>query len=228
MPLLFWISFGGILYTYAGYPIAIWALARLAGRRVFKQPIVPRVSVVVPCYNEEGNIEARIRNLETSDYSADNLEIIVFSDGSTDGTTEAASRAASARTRVLAHSLRRGKAAALNSAIRDASGEVIVFADARQRFDPGAIRELVSNFADPTVGAVTGELILAGKTHSSLGDAQGLYWTYEKWIRKNESRFDSSIGATGAIYAIKRELWRPLPDSTILDDVYTPMRISLE
>ena len=203
-------------------------LSRLAGRRVSREPIVPRVSVVVPCYNEEGNIEARIKNLEASDYPADKLEIIVVSDGSTDSTPEVATGAASLRTRVLTYPKRSGKAAALNCAIREASGDVIVFADARQSFAPRAIRELVANLSDETVGAVSGELILAEKGRSQLSDAQAFYWGYEKWIRKSESRFDSSIGATGAIYAIRRELWRPLPDSTILDDVYTPMQIALK
>jgi biofilm PGA synthesis N-glycosyltransferase PgaC len=227
MRLLFWTSVAGILYTYAGYPAAIWLLSRVAGRPVSRRPILPSVSVVVPCYNEEGNIEARIKNLEASDYPAGNLEIIVVSDGSTDSTEAAATEAASIRTTVLAYPGRKGKAAALNFGIQNSSGEVIVFADARQRFEPRAIRELVENLADETVGAVTGELMLTNEERSQLGEAQAFYWKYEKWIRKSESRFDSTIGATGAIYAIRKSLWNPLPDSTILDDVYTPMMIAL-
>src|SRR5262249_34557971 len=130
--------------------------------------------------------------------------------------------------KALAYPKRRGKAAALNYGIAVATGDIIVFADARQRFEPQAIRELVSTLADETVGVVTGELILGDKQRGRIGEAQALYWKYEKWIRKNESRFDSSVGATGAIYAIKRKLWDPIPESTILDDVYTPMRISLD
>jgi cellulose synthase/poly-beta-1,6-N-acetylglucosamine synthase-like glycosyltransferase len=227
MPLLFWISLAGIFYTYLGYPITIWAFSRLAGKRVSRRATAPRVSVVVPCHNEQATIVDRIRNLQASDYPEDRLEIIVVSDGSTDGTVEALGNAP-AETLVRAYSKRRGKAAALNYGIAMATGEIIVFADARQRFEPRAIRELVATLADETVGAVTGELILGEKGRSQIGDAQALYWKYEKWIRKNESRFDSSVGATGAIYAIRRELWSPLPESTILDDVYTPMRIALE
>ncbi|MEK6322225.1 MAG: glycosyltransferase family 2 protein [Acidobacteriota bacterium] len=121
----------------------------------------------------------------------------------------------------------RGKATALNIGVEIARGEIIIFADARQSFEPDAIKELAANFADPNVGAVSGELLLDGAGGSSVGEGVGLYWKYEKWIRKSESRFSSVIGATGAIYAIRRELWRPLPDSTILDDVYTPMGIAL-
>ena len=118
-----------------------------------------------------------------------------------------------------------GKATALNVGVELATGEVIVFADARQRFEARAIRELVANFADPAVGAVSGELLLDGG--AGVGESVGLYWNYEKWIRKNESRFDSVIGATGAIYAIRKSLWQPLPPMTILDDVYTPMQIAM-
>jgi len=227
MPLLFWISLAGIFYTYLGYPITIWAFSKMVGRRISRRAIAPRVSVVVPCHNEQATIVDRIRNLQASDYPPDRLEIIVVSDGSTDGTVEAL-RSGPPETKVCAYSKRRGKAKALNYAIGIATGDIIVFADARHRFEPRAIRELVASLADDTVGAVTGELILGEKGRSQIGDAQALYWKYEKWIRKNESRFDSSVGATGAIYAIKKELWSPLPESTILDDVYTPMRIALE
>jgi biofilm PGA synthesis N-glycosyltransferase PgaC len=224
---LFWISTASIIYTYLGYPAAIWLLARLRSKSVLKSHAAPRVSVVVACHNEADNIEARINNLFECDYPPDRLEIILVSDGSTDLTADEARRHASDRVRVFAYDKRRGKAAALNVGVEAASGEVILFADARQRFEPGAIKELVANFADRRVGAVSGELLLDGPPGASVGEGVGLYWKYEKWIRKSESRFGSVIGATGAIYAIRRELWEPLPPMTILDDVYTPMRIAL-
>jgi cellulose synthase/poly-beta-1,6-N-acetylglucosamine synthase-like glycosyltransferase len=154
------------------------------------------------------------------------MQIVIVSDGSTDRTEETARGQASDRVRVLAYEEQKGKARALNVGVGIATGEVIVFADARQSFEPGAIKELVANFADASVGAVSGELML-DCGGGSVGDGVGLYWKYEKWIRKSESRAGSTIGATGAIYAIRRELWQPLPESTILDDVYTPMRIAL-
>src|SRR5205085_5400181 len=125
-----------------------------------------------------------------------------------------------------AYARQSGKATALNLGVERAAGEVIVFADARQRFEGRAIREMVANFADPSVGAVSGELLLDGG--AGVGESVGLYWKYEKWIRKSESRFASVVGATGAIYAIRKCLWQPLPPVTILDDVYTPMRIALD
>jgi len=224
---LFWISVGAILYTFLGYPVVVWLLARMLERNVIKADITPPVSVVIACHNEQDNIDGRIKNILQSDYPQDLINIIVVSDGSTDLTTETARRHTSNRVSVLAYESQRGKATALNIGVGTATGEIVVFADARQSFEPRAIRELVANFADPGVGAVSGELLLDGATGASVGEGVGLYWKYEKWIRKSESRSGSVIGATGAIYAIRRELWRPLPDSTILDDVYTPMGIAL-
>jgi biofilm PGA synthesis N-glycosyltransferase PgaC len=224
---LFWISVVAIIYTYIGYPIVVWMLGRLRNLKVSKSAITPSVTVVIACHNEANNVGARIENLLVADYPAHLLEIAIISDGSTDLTPEMARRYASDRVRVIAYDERRGKATALNIGAEIASGEVIIFADARQWFEPDAIKELVSNFADARVGAVSGELLLDGGAGATVSEGVGLYWKYEKWIRKSESRFNSVIGATGAVYAIRRKLWHPLPEETILDDVYTPMRIAL-
>ena len=122
---------------------------------------------------------------------------------------------------------RRGKAAVLNDLVSLATGEIVVFADARQRFEPRAIRALTANFADPQVGAVSGELVLQKRRGTSpRGEGAGFYWRYEKFIRANESWAGSTVGATGAIYAIRRELFEAIPQDTILDDVLIPVRIS--
>jgi cellulose synthase/poly-beta-1,6-N-acetylglucosamine synthase-like glycosyltransferase len=224
---LFWISIAAIIYTYAGYPILVWILSCLRAREVRGANIAPRVSIVIACHNEQDNIERRIRNLLACDYPSELMEIVIVSDGSTDFTAEVARRYAKDHVNLLAYESQKGKATALNVGVEIAKGEIIVFADARQSFEPAAIKQLVANFADSDVGAVSGELLLDGGGDSSVGEGIGLYWTYEKWIRKSESRAGSAIGATGAIYAIRRALWRPLPENTILDDVYTPMGIAL-
>jgi cellulose synthase/poly-beta-1,6-N-acetylglucosamine synthase-like glycosyltransferase len=224
---LFWISVAAILYTYIGYGVGVWLLARFRHLRVAKATITPRVSVVIACHNEARNIQARIRNLLASDYPTDRLEVIIISDGSDDLTPELARRFASDRVRVFAYDNQRGKATALNIGVEIATGDIIIFADARQWFEADAIKELVNNFADVRVGAVSGELLLDGGAGATVGEGVGLYWKYEKWIRKSESRFNSVVGATGAIYAIRHTLWKPLPLATILDDVYTPMQIAL-
>ncbi|HWX39958.1 MAG TPA: glycosyltransferase family 2 protein [Blastocatellia bacterium] len=227
MIFLFWFCTIAILYTYVGYPAGIWLLARLRRLKTARAPITPSVSVVLACHNEEANIAARLRNLAESDYPAGLLEIVVVSDGSNDRTVELANNCDLEHVRVVGYARLMGKAAALNIGVKIARGDVIVFADARQRFEPQAIRELVANLADPSVGAVSGQLQLGGADGSAIGEGAGRYWRYETWIRRSEADFDSCIGAVGAIYAIRRELWRTLPAGVILDDVYTPMQIAL-
>jgi cellulose synthase/poly-beta-1,6-N-acetylglucosamine synthase-like glycosyltransferase len=128
---------------------------------------------------------------------------------------------------VLAFERRRGKAAVLNDALAHAQGELVLFADARQRFEPSALRELVACFADPSVGAVSGELCFEPAAEGpAVSAGVGFYWRYDKLIRRAESLVDSSVGATGAIYAIRRALFTPIPESTVLDDVLIPMTIA--
>jgi biofilm PGA synthesis N-glycosyltransferase PgaC len=227
MQVVFWISIAAIFYTYCGYPVAIYALAKVRGRRTRKSGMTPRVSVIIACNNEEAAIQPRIRNIADCDYPKDMIEVIVVSDGSTDHTVKRAESCRELLLTVLEYPVRSGKAAALNAGMRIARGEIVVFADSRQRFAADALSQLVANFADPEVGAVSGELVLEAQQDSAIGDGAGFYWRYEKWIRRNEALLSSSVGVTGAIYAMRRELWRELPASTILDDVYTPMQIAL-
>ena len=224
---LFWLSSAAVFYTFIGYPVAVWLLARVLGRPARKAEFVPRVSVVIACHNEAATIEARVKNLIEADYPAHLLEIIIVSDGSTDRTAELARSVSEDRVRVIQYTARRGKAAALNLGVENAQGEIIVFGDARQTFEPDAIRKLAANFADSRVGAVSGAYLLNKGANASVGESVGFYWKYEEWIRKNEGRLNSMVGAAGAIYAIRRALWQPVPVGTILDDVYTPMRIAL-
>ena len=222
---VFWASLGLIGYTVLGYGTLVRLLARLRDRPARTQAIRPRVSVVISAYNEGPRIADRLRNLLTSAYPAEMIEILVGSDGSTDDTVEAA-RAFGGRVKVSAFGGRRGKAAVLNDLVPASTGEILVFADARQQFDAGAIAALVSHFVDPAVGAVSGALILLEEGESAAGvEGAAVYWEAEKRIRWAESRFDSTVGVTGAIYAIRRELFQPLPSDAILDDVIVPMRI---
>jgi cellulose synthase/poly-beta-1,6-N-acetylglucosamine synthase-like glycosyltransferase len=229
---IFWLGALVVLYTYLGYPLAVAALARARRRRVRRGEIQPSVSVVMAVWNEAGTLERRILNLLDQFYPPDKLEIVVVSDGSRDATDEILQRIAAEQPRVRPVLLARnqGKAVALNEGVAAATGELIVFADARQHFAPNAIRKLAKNFVDPRVGSVSGELELLTAPRdptTAVAANVGLYWRYEKWIRKNESAFGSMLGATGAIYAIRRELFRPLPPGTLLDDFLVPMRIVL-
>ena len=225
---LFWLSSAAVFYTFIGYPVSVWLFARVLGRKVRKAEFVPSVSIVIACHNEAATIETRLKNLIEADYPAHLLEIIIVSDGSNDRTVELARAVSKDRARVIEYAERRGKASALNLGVESARGEVVVFGDARQTYEPDAIRKLVANFADPRVGAVSGAYLLNKGANASVGESVGFYWKYEEWIRKNEGRLNSVVGAAGAIYALRRRLWRPVPAGTILDDVYTPMRVALE
>jgi poly-beta-1,6-N-acetyl-D-glucosamine synthase len=223
---LFWASLALLFYVYAGYPCIAWMRGHLRPRRSVRAPIEPPVSVIVVAFNESTRICRRIENLLASDYTG-SLQILVGSDGSTDDTAERARRYERFGVTVMKFVERRGKAAVLNELVPRATGDVVVLADARQRFEPGAIRALVANFADPEVGAVSGELILAArKDEHRGGDGPGFYWKYEKFIRASESGSGSTVGATGAIYAIRRDLFDPIPEDCILDDVVIPLRIA--
>jgi len=224
---VFWIALSTLGYTYFGYPLVLRLWSRWASRPVVKAPFTPSVSVVIAAHNEEARIARRIENCLALEYPDDRLEVIVVSDGSTDRTEDIVGRYAGARVRLAAMPHRMGKAAALNRGAAEAGGEIIVFTDARQTFEPKAVRELAANFSDPRVGAVTGELVLREGPEEAPRPATGLYWRYETWIRKAESRIDSVVGTSGSIYAIRRRLFVPLPHGTILDDVLIPMRIVL-
>ncbi len=221
----FWACLGLVVYAYAGYPVLVWCLARLFGRR--GRPAdpadadVPAVSLLIAAYNEEAVIEDRLRNALALDYPADKLEIVVASDGSTDGTAAAVRRYADRGVRLLDYALRRGKAAVLNSAVGELRHEVVAFSDANTHFDTPALRRLVRGFADPAVGVVCGRLVL---TDGQGGrNADGLYWKYETFLKAQEARLGALLGANGAIYGLRRELYTPVPDDTIVDDLVIPL-----
>lgn len=231
MKILFWVSALIVLYVYAGYPCLAAVWARLADRQPRKMPFGtgrwPSVSIIIAARNEARRLPARVTNLLEQEYPGER-EIIVVSDGSLDAPGAALAPFGSAVR--LIELPPGGKPLALNAGAMAARGDILIFADARQRFAPGALLQLVLNFADASVGGATGELVLdaeTGTSDSEIGDGVGLYWKYEKWLRRNESRIWSTLGATGAIYALRRPLWKPLPASALLDDVLAPMRAVL-
>src|SRR5262249_47556483 len=156
---------------------------------------------VIAAHNEAGRLPARVQNLLALDYPAGRREIILVDDGSTDGTADALGTCADA-VRVITVP-RGGKGQALNRGVAGAAHEIVVFADARQTWAPGALRALTAPFADPAVGGVTGELMLGAASPSGVAEGVGLYWRYEKALRRLESRIGSTLGATGAIYALR-------------------------
>ncbi len=225
--LIFWGSLTCIVYVYLGYPLLLMLCRRLFHRPVVKRYQELRVSLVIAMHNERNNVRAKMQNCFELDYPSDKLQIIVTLDAPTDGTEILLRDYADQGVNVVHCPVRRGKAEALNNGLSIATGEIVVFGDAEQRLEKKAIRELVANFADESVGAVSGELFLMDAQAKEATDGVGLYWRYEKKLRAMESDIHSVPGATGAIYAIRRRLFTPLPSGTILDDVVTPMKIVL-
>lgn len=213
-------------YSYAGYPLLLALVARLRpAPPVRRGDIQPRVSIVIVAHDEEATIERKILNCLDLDYPADRLEVLIASDGSTDRTEEIVRRYEDRGVRLLSLPGPNGKPSALNRAVPQAKGEILLLCDARQRLDRTALRELVAAFADPTVGAVSGALHIEADQGSS-GEGVAAYWRYEKVIRALESRVGSTAGVTGAIYAIRRDSFPTLDPRLILDDVAVPLAVA--
>ena len=222
----FWVSAALVVYIYFGYPLTVWAVGLLWRTKLDREPWTGPISVVVVAYNEATRLRAKLDSIFASDCAAQIQEVLIGSDGSTDATSYLIDEYADDRVRLIEFPERRGKPACLNDLIAQCTSEVVILTDARQKLHPEAISKLAANFADVRVGAVSGELVLkasAGETSAARGI--GFYWRYEKFIRRCESRFRSVPGATGALYAIRRNVFRPIPEDSILDDVVLPMRI---
>jgi poly-beta-1,6-N-acetyl-D-glucosamine synthase len=226
MKWLFWGAAVFIAYTYAGYIGWLWIRARFWPWPVLRGQQEPYVSIVMVVRNEERWLERKLQNLLELEYPRARYQIVVVSDGSTDRTDAILHGYANdPRVRVLMNQLSRGKACGLNDAICLTRGEVVVFTDVRQNIESCAIRLLMENFADPEVGCVSGELMLGHVESGEAAEGMGLYWRIEKKIRELESESGSVVGATGALYAARRELLVSVPGGTILDDVYIPMHV---
>lgn len=246
MILLLFITCAALLfYIYVGYPVLMWLLAGMAGnvvRRTSVLPAEPQCSVVISSYREGGALLRKVKGILDSASAAQIREIVIGFDGvpgeaePRPGEFEELSRRSAPRPdaagvpaiRVVVFPERRGKASVLNDLVPLASGKILVMMDARQPVHPDAILRLVANFSDERVGVVSGELVFQadGKAQGRGAASRGVgfYWLYEKFIRRCEARFRSVPGATGALYAIRRELFRPTPATTILDDVAIPMQ----
>ena len=226
---VFWIAVGVIAYSYLGYLFWLSLKAFWRPWPLQRGPHQPFVSVVMVVRNEEAVLPEKLRNLLELDYPPERCEIVVVSDGSTDGTETVLREAArNPRVHVMFNQLARGKASGLNDAMSLVHGEVVIFTDARQKIEPGAVRLLLENFADPEVGACSGELMLGDPSRGEHNRGMGMYWRIEKRVRELEALSGSVVGATGAIYAVRRELVPEVPPETILDDVFIPMNVVRE
>lgn len=232
--IVFCACMGLVAWVYAGYPLLVMLLADRFGDAhgepdPDREDITPPLTVVVAAYDEEARIAARIHDILAQDYPADLLHVLVVSDGSSDRTAQAARDAApgDARVEVLELTRNHGKAVALNMALARVATPIVVFADARQRYAPHALRRLVAPFADPHIGSVSGELVIEDVAGAGAPTrAVGLYWRMERRLRADESRLEWLHGVSGAIHAVRHERFCPLPPGTILDDMWIPLHVA--
>lgn len=226
---LFWFSLAVIFYTYFGYPVAIALLARLRPRTWRREPWPadgpPPISILMAVHNGAAMLPGKIEHLLSLDPHLIR-EVIIVSDGSTDDTAMILRAASDPRLKTFVLEQHGGKAVALNRGLEAATGEIVLFVDVRPRIEPGALDALLSNFADPSVGCVAGELLLKteGLDHAASA-VSGLYWVYEQWIRNCEAAWDSPVGVYGGFYAVRRSAVSMAPAGVILDDMFQPLSI---
>jgi len=236
LAVIFIVSLAVCVYLYVGYPVLIFVLGRLRYRPVrASDAVLPSLTVIIPAFNEEQVIAAKIRNTLDSRYPADRLEVIVASDGSTDRTVTLGSDLSQSHSawsdptvRVL-DLPRLGKAGALNAAAREARGDILVFTDANSLLEPDALRRLAANFADPEVGGVCGnKRFRSPDAGDATADGEGLYWRYDKWQKAQETRLGSIFAADGTLHAVRRRLYIPIDDSAQADDIAISTRVVLQ
>lgn len=237
MEIIFWISVGIIFYTYFIYPIVLSILSGIyqvkkdaqylfnrSQRRTKDIDDLPNVSIVIAAYNEESCIKERIDNLLLLDYPAEKINIHIASDGSSDGTNAILSSYSANNYHAHIFKENRGKMSVLNDLVNICEDEIIVFSDANTHFETDVIKKLVRHFVDEKMGVVCGELHLVDGISGDNMD--GIYWRYEQVLKFHESRLGALLGANGAIYAIRKSLFEPLPANTIVDDFQIAMNIS--
>lgn len=221
---VFVVSLLFVSWTYLGYPLVVSLWSRLASRPWRRERTTLPATVIVCMHDEERVAAAKCQNLISQSYAPGNLDIIIVSDGSTDRTSHEVRSVNNPQVRLLEYAPQQGKWKAINLGVTQSRGDILVFTDARQLLAPDAVERLLENFADPRVGAVSGEMLF-GASRSEFGKTLDRYWSYEKLIRRKEAEIDSTCGVTGCLWAMRKELFTPLPENTILDDVFLPMEV---
>jgi cellulose synthase/poly-beta-1,6-N-acetylglucosamine synthase-like glycosyltransferase len=221
---LFWGALVILAYTYAGFPLLVWVRGRLFPKPFAQDAITPPVTLVIAAHNEADCIGAKLENVLSLDYPRDLLEVIVASDGSIDETEAIVRRYGQDGVRLLSLP-RRGKASALNAAVAMSNGAILVFSDANSMFDTRAVGELVRPFADPAIGGVAGDQrYLPNSSRASTAEGERCYWAFDRALKHAQSRAGNVTSATGAIYAIRRSLFSPVPEG-VTDDFVASARV---
>lgn len=222
--IFFWLSVVLILYTYIGYPVLVFVLARLRKTEEYRSEWFPNVCLLIAAYNEEEVLAEKLEASLELDYPQDQLDILVAADGSDDRTMEIVQGFSDRGVRLSFQPERRGKLAAISHAMQQVTAEVVVFSDANNEYCPETVRELTVPFFDSHIGAVSGAKTIV-KGSKGAGESEGLYWKYESFIKKQESRLGSCVGSSGEVFAIRRELFEPPFRSLVNDDFYMAMQV---
>ena len=224
LSILTWSAVAAVVHVYVGYPALLALLARLHRRPVRRREITPSVSLVVAAYQEEQVIQDKLENCLQLDYPRERLEIVVVTDGSSDSTPQIVGSYADRGFKLLHQPERRGKSAAINRAVAEVRGEILVFSDANALYRPDALRKLVRNFTDGSVGCVSGRktVVQAG---ADIAASEGTYWRYESALKRHESLLGSTMGVVGEMLAIRARLFEKIPGHIINDDAYLALRV---
>jgi len=227
--LTFWIGIAIVVYSYLGYGILLYFIVKikkmLNAKPTFDNSFEPYVSLVVPCFNEADYIEDKIKNSLLLDYPQDKLQLIFISDGSNDDTADRIKKYP--QVLGLHEDARNGKAAAMNRAMQHVKGSIVVFCDANTELNSEAIREMVKHYANPKVGAVTGEKrIITKDKENASGAGEGIYWKYESFLKQLDSDFYTIVGAAGELMSYRKSLYKELPKDSLLDDLMQSMQIA--
>ncbi len=222
--ILFWTIVALIFYTYFGYPAAILGLSLVINRKVLKKDYEPTVTFLITAYNEEKNLREKLENTLALDYPRDRLEILVASDGSTDQTDEIVRGYAERGVSLHRVEGRVGKTETQNQAMKAAKGEIVIFSDATTKYRTDAIRKLVRNYSDPSIGAVSGRYEYVNPKGAPVGIGTILFWKYENSIKSRQVRINTVTGCCGCIYSVRKDLYEPLPRD-IISDLVEPLKI---
>ena len=207
---IFWLIIFLIFYTYAGYSFIILLLSLFLNRSVRKKEVYPRVTFLITAYNEEHSIAAKLENTLSLDYPGEKLEVIVASDGSTDSTDTIVKQFHDQGVILNRVEGRVGKTETQNQTVAKATGDIIIFSDATTNYKKDAIRNIVQNYADPQVGAVSGRYEYINPTGAAVGLGTVLFWKYENLIKRLQTRIHTITGCCGCIYSVRRDLYEPL------------------
>lgn len=228
LTILFWIMIGTVVYTYIGYPLLIAAIAKL--KRTKGQPSLPdslpHVTLFVTAFNEEKFVDDKIANSHSLDYPTDRLHLVWITDGSDDNTNQLLSKYPDVK--VFFEPERRGKVHAMKRGLQLIDTDIVIFTDANTMLSTESVKEMVRLFENPNIGCVAGEKrINRDSRENAASSGEGAYWRYESWIKRNDAVVGSAIGAAGELFAMRRSLYQPISDNTLLDDFEISLRIAL-